>query len=173
MSHRHGPLLAAAAAAVIALAATPAAHAAERAVLEGRAIQPYGPAPAQTTTACPATAPDAVGAIPEPQPAGGYSELLKGRAGTYWAMPDNGYGAKSNSCDFILRVDRVRVDYALDGSGERPGSVRVLSSIRLRDPDQRIPFPIYRGSTSERLLTGWDFDPESMRIDRSGLVVRR
>ena len=68
---------------------------------------------------------------PEPfpaQPVGGYSALLDAKGkNTYWAMPDNGYGSKANSSDFILRVDRVLVDYetARGGSGE----VEVLDSV--------------------------------------------
>lgn len=113
------------------------------------------------------------GSIPAPepfpdQPVGGYSALLDAKGkNTYWAMPDNGYGSKANSSDFILRVDRVQVDYetAKGGSGE----VTVLDSVWLRDPDQKIPFPIVDESGSgERLLTGSDFDIESMRIARDG-----
>lgn len=54
-------------------------------------------------------------------------------------MPDNGYGSKANSGDFILRVDRAEVDYETARGGS--GDVEVLGSVRLRDPDEKIPFP--------------------------------
>ena len=41
--------------------------------------------------------------------------------------------------------------------------------ISLRDPDSKIPFPIVRGDLpAPRLLTGGDFDIESVRRDRRG-----
>lgn len=134
--------------------------------LEGRAILPAERAPQGTTFDCPEDPAPRLG-FPEPQPRGGYSALLDaGEKDTYWAMPDNGYGAKDNSCQFVLRVDLVEVDYLTekDGSDE----VEVLESVRLRDPDGKIPFPIFTEGTEERLLTGWDFDPESMRIAKDG-----
>jgi len=113
--------------------------------LEGRAIYP---AETRDSGSQPAPAP-----FPD-QPVGGYSALLDAKGkNTYLAMPDNGYGSKANSSDFILRVDRVRVDYetAKGGSGE----VEVLDSVRLRDPDGKIPFPIVdENGSGQRLLTG-------------------
>ena len=127
--------------------------------LEGRAIYP-AELRGQGSLPAPDPFPD--------QPVGGYSALLdaKGRS-TYIAMPDNGYGSEANSQDFILRVDRVRVDYetARGGSGE----VDVLDSVNLRDPDRKVPFPIVdENGSGRRLLTGSDFDPESMRVARDG-----
>lgn len=127
--------------------------------LEGRAIYP---AELRGQGGLPAPDP-----FPD-QPVGGYSALLDARGkDTYIAMPDNGYGSKANSQDFILRVDRVRVDYetAKGGSGE----VEVLDSVNLRDPDRKVPFPITdENGSGRRLLTGSDFDPESMRVARDG-----
>ncbi|MGH3754551.1 MAG: esterase-like activity of phytase family protein [Pseudonocardiaceae bacterium] len=136
--------------------------------LVGRAILPTEAAPPGTNFSCPSSPPASATPVPEPQPAGGYSALIAGPGRSQWALPDNGYGAKSNSCDFILRVDQVRVDHLRSGTSARPGRVQVLGSFRLRDPDRKIPFPIFRQASSERLLTGWDFDPESVRIDRRG-----
>lgn len=92
----------------------------------------------------------------------------RGGSETFYAMPDNGYGSKANSCQFVLRTDIVRVTYERARSGPQDGRVEVLDSIRLRDPDRKVPFPIVSEGTRERLLTGSDFDPESMRIDRRG-----
>ena len=38
------------------------------------------------------------------QPVPGFSAVLDAGHGEFWAMPDNGYGAKTNSGDFLLRV---------------------------------------------------------------------
>ena len=126
--------------------------------LEGRAIYPV-----ETRGQGSILAP-----VPFPkQPVGGYSALLDAKGkDTYWAMPDNGYGSKANSSDFILRVDRVRVDYETSKGGS--GEVEVLDSVWLRDPDQKIPFPIVdENGSGQRLLTGSDFDIESMRSPRT------
>jgi hypothetical protein len=38
------------------------------------------------------------------QPIPGWSGLLQAEKGTFTAMPDNGFGAKGNSADYVLRV---------------------------------------------------------------------
>ena len=38
------------------------------------------------------------------QPVQGFSAVLDAGNGEYWVMPDNGYGAKANSGDFLLRM---------------------------------------------------------------------
>ncbi|MFW1981670.1 esterase-like activity of phytase family protein, partial [Acinetobacter baumannii] len=48
------------------------------------------------------------------------------------------------------------------------GQVTVQSFIQLRDPNKLIPFNIIKGNTPERLLTGADFDPESMQRTSDG-----
>jgi glycerophosphoryl diester phosphodiesterase len=136
--------------------------------LVGRAVLPSQAAPPGTTTTCPAAPPAVAPAVPQPQPVGGYSALIDARGRGQWALPDNGYGAKGNSCDFVLRVDLVDVAHLRSGRGAEPGRVDVLRSVQLRDPDRRVPFPIFREGSPDRLLTGWDFDPESVRIDRRG-----
>jgi len=119
--------------------------------------------PADATAAAPFPgAPDTEPA-PVPgarQPVGGFSALLDapGRD-TYFAMPDNGFGSKANSRSFLLRVYRVRA---------RRGEVRILDWITLRDPRNRVPFELVNEDTPERLLTGGDFDIESVRRDRRG-----
>ena len=55
-----------------------------------------------------------------------------------------------------------------------PGTVRILKWITLRDPDHKIPFKLVNDATPDRLLTGGDFDIESVREDYRGhAVVRR
>jgi hypothetical protein len=162
-------LAAVATAAALGIATLPAiAGPSERTeTLEGRAILPAE----ATAPAAWNGAPDAEPA-PAPgsrQPVGGFSALLDapGRD-VYWAMPDNGFGNKVNSRSFILRVYRVRADWETARGGE--GDVRILDWIELRDPAERIPFAIVREGSEDRLLTGGDFDPESMRIARDGTL---
>ncbi len=107
----------------------------------------------------------AAGAV---QPIGGFSALLDAGDGEFWAMPDNGFGNKANSRSFLLRVYRVRPKWRTGSGGE--GTVEVLDAITLSDPDAKVPFPIVNESTDERLLTGGDFDVESLRIARDGTL---
>lgn len=57
------------------------------------------------------------------QPIPGFSAVLNAGRGifgqVFWGMPDNGYGAKGNSGDFLLRMYRIRPDFktARGGSG--------------------------------------------------------
>ena len=148
-----------------ALAIAPAAAATAAPTLTERAILP-----ADATAPAPfAGAPDNEPA-PAPgarQPVGGFSGLLDapGR-NTYFAMPDNGFGAKANSRSFLLRVYRVRAHWKSAKGGR--GNVEILDWITLRDPYRRIPFELVNEGTAERLLTGGDLDVESVRRDRRG-----
>jgi hypothetical protein len=133
--------------------------------LEGRAILPAdatarAPFPGIPDTD-PAPAPGAT------QPVGGFSALLPAPGpDVFWAMPDNGFGNKANSRSFLLRLYRVRADFETrrDGGGE----VEILDRITLRDPRERVPFEIVTEGSDRRLLTGGDFDIESVRIARHG-----
>lgn len=135
------------------------------------------------------------------QPVQGFSAVLQGpTAYSFYVMPDNGFGAKNNSADALLRIYAVRPDFKFwNGSGVTgSGSVkpaefesgRVVASfskssfINLRDPNRKLGFDIVAGMVfypngannvpvdpviqSGRLLTGSDFDIESVRIDRKG-----
>ena len=90
----------------------------------------------------------------------GFSGVVADKKGTYWAMPDNGFGTKANSADFLLRVYKVKPKFETADGGA--GAIKVQRFISLRDPDHRIGFPIVNGDTPERLLTGADFDIESI-----------
>jgi hypothetical protein len=133
--------------------------------LEARALLPADatfPAPfAGAPNTEPAPAPGSV------QPVGGFSALIDGGHGTYWAMPDNGFGSKANSRSFLLRLYRVRPDFSSDHS---TGAVELLDAITLRDPDHKIPFKLVTEGSQDRLLTGADFDIESVRMDRRGTL---
>lgn len=95
------------------------------------------------------------------QPVQGFSAALKNEDGSYMAMADNGFGTQDNSADFLLRIYKIKADFKTKSKGS--GQVSVQSFIQLRDPNKRIPFEIVNGNTAERLLTGADFDPESMQ----------
>jgi hypothetical protein len=97
------------------------------------------------------------------QPIPGFSAVLDAGHGRFWAMPDNGFGSKTNSGDFLLRVYLVRPEFKTRRGGS--GEVEVLRIIQLRDPEGKVPFALYR---SDRLLTGADFDIESVRRARDG-----
>ena len=90
----------------------------------------------------------------------GFSGVVADKKGTYWAMPDNGFGTKANSADFLLRVYKVKPRFETAEGGS--GAIRVQRFISLRDPQRRIGFPIVNENTSDRLLTGADFDIESI-----------
>ena len=135
------------------------------------------------------------------QPVQGISAVLQGpTANSFYVMPDNGFGAKTNSADALLRVYALKPEFKtwngnrVRGSGTVSPvnfySGRVLpafnkySFISLRDPDHKIDFDIvanqvnYPNGTNNipvdptiktrRLLTGADFDIESVRKDRKG-----
>jgi hypothetical protein len=107
--------------------------------------------------------------FPRPsQPVEGFSAVVAGRQpGEYLAMPDNGYGSKLNSADFLIRAYYVRPDFKTARGGS--GAVAVDDEfIEFRDPDHLIGFPILNEATQTRLLTGADIDPESLQRGTNG-----
>lgn len=100
------------------------------------------------------------------QPVQGFSAALKNADGTYMAMSDNGFGAQDNSADYLLRIYQVKPDFRSQAKGS--GEVEVLDFIQLKDPNRLIPFEIVNNNSPERLLTGADFDPESMQREADG-----
>ena len=142
-------------------AAVPAAATAGRPVLTGFASLPAltfvpGSEPAGAALG---TAP--VNGIAAPwadQPVQGFSGVLRGGGGTYEVLSDNGFGNKANSADFLLRIHRI-------APVPRTGAVDVLGGINLTDPAGHVPFPLTR---PDRVLTGADFDVESIVRDRDG-----
>ena len=100
------------------------------------------------------------------QPAQGFSAALKQPDGTYLVMSDNGFGSQDNSSDYLLRLHHLSSDFRTKAGGT--ATVKHLAYIQLRDPNQLIPFEIINGNSQERLLTGADFDPESMQRAPNG-----
>ena len=99
--------------------------------------------------------------------------MLPGDDGDFLVMSDNGFGAKTNSADYVLRVYRIDPSLPDEAGGERHGGARAF--ITLRDPRDQLP---HRGrwrvlsgqrhsrrsrDRDARLLTGGDFDIESFR----------
>lgn len=128
--------------------------------------------PADTFAAGPASGADRGGDLKpfRGQPVQGFSAIhpLPGSDGWWFALADNGYGAKTNSRDFLLRIYRVRPAWPRSRQGS-VGSVDVAHDfIQLADPDRKVPFAIVNASTPERVLTGADFDPESFVLDQDG-----
>lgn len=101
------------------------------------------------------------------QPVQGFSAVQFADAETFWFMPDNGFGAKNNSSDFLLRI--YRVDPSFQGQGG-DGSVTIENFIQLADPDHKVPFEIVNQNTDDRLLTGADFDIESFVLAKDGTI---
>ena len=131
------------------------------------------------------------------QPVQGFSAVLSGPTpGSYYVMPDNGFGAKTNSADALLRVYSIKpafktatggtgtvgaVNYS---SGAGLASFNNASHITLADPNRKLGFTIqadydryYNNAANPlvnssikagRLLTGADFDIESVRKDKNG-----
>lgn len=119
------------------------------------------------------------------------SRACRPAAGTYRVLSDNGFGAKTNSADHLLRMYALRPDWAnrtvraVDfNTGTDLPSFAGDSLITLRDPDRKLGFAIQAdythyynnvanpmvdaGIKSGRLLTGADLDIEGVRQDKNG-----
>jgi hypothetical protein len=101
------------------------------------------------------------------QPVQGFSGVLTRGDGSYYVMPDNGFGNRKNSPDFFLRVYIIRPDPRTPTGGS--GKIDVgVDFVQLHDPDRKINFLIVNENTSDRLLTGGDFDLESFIQAKDG-----
>ena len=125
------------------------------------------------------------------QPVQGFSAVIPAAGGDWWALTDNGFGARANSVDAELRVNKVKVTFAPGGTAT-PGTAEVLGGFGLSDPGGFVPWkiicdssvgsalpdfdfnklpstpPALCGSKSLRKLTGFDFDPESIQVGADG-----
>jgi glycerophosphoryl diester phosphodiesterase len=109
-----------------------------------------------------------VGGFFPAQPVQGISSLVDARDGTFLAMADNGFGTLDNSADFHLRVYRIRPNFKTAAGG--PGDIEIESFIELHDPARLIKFAIVNQFTRDRVLTGADFDIESLRVAPDGTL---
>ena len=109
------------------------------------------------------------GVIPpfiDKQPVQGFSAVLKKDNGSFYVMSDNGFGSKENSRDYHLRVYTIKPEFKTSEGGN--GTIDVVEFFELKDPNDLIAFPIVNEWTSERILTGADFDIESIQLASDG-----
>ena len=102
------------------------------------------------------------------QPVQGFSAVADNGDGTFLVMSDNGFGSIQTSADYTLRVYRIRPDFETERGGS--GKIAVQSYIELRDPKRRIDFTIVNHFSDDRVLTGADFDIESMQRAPDGTL---
>src|SRR3954447_26599153 len=69
------------------------------------------------------------------QPLQGHSGIKSMPDGTFWVITDNGMGARANSPDSMLYLNRYKMDWA-------GGKIERLETVFLHDPDRRVPFRI-------------------------------
>jgi hypothetical protein len=112
---------------------------------------------------------------PDAQPVQGFSAIIDEGDGYYLVLPDNGYGTRSNSADFVLALYRIRPEFKTVAGGS--GLIHIESRIPFRDPGSLLPFPrvadsahypgaehipVPEGLRQRAWLTGADLDPESV-----------
>ncbi|MFD1732022.1 glycerophosphodiester phosphodiesterase family protein [Deinococcus malanensis] len=103
------------------------------------------------------------------QPVQGFSGVQRDPSGQgFLFLSDNGFGARNNSADYLLRLHRVALTPAT--TARRAGQVSVGSFIELRDPDRKVPWQIVNEASPERRLTGADFDVEGFAIAPDGTL---
>jgi len=102
------------------------------------------------------------------QPVQGFSAILATGGGYFQVMSDNGFGSLENSADYHLRVYTIKPDFKTKEAGT--GTIAVESFIELRDPNHLIHFAITNEFTTERVLTGADFDIESFQKAPDGTL---
>jgi hypothetical protein len=139
-----------------------------------------GPISGQFTTAANGVTPPYEG-----QPIPGFSGIIPGNSpGSFFGLPDNGYGGQDNSADFVIGFYSFTPNFKTTGDGTIvPGTVTVNSFTPFSDPkgllnDSYITGgPVYGRTTyyptptklipvdpaiiGNKLLTGADFDVES------------
>jgi 2',3'-cyclic-nucleotide 2'-phosphodiesterase (5'-nucleotidase family)/alkaline phosphatase/endonuclease/exonuclease/phosphatase family metal-dependent hydrolase len=100
------------------------------------------------------------------QPVQGFSGVQFADGNNFWFLSDNGFGAKANSSDYLLRI--YKADPSFQGSENGDGSIDIDGFVQLSDPNRLIPWEITNQNTEERFLTGADFDPESLVVGDDG-----
>lgn len=123
------------------------------------------------------------------QPIPGFSGMIPaGSPGTFIALPDNGFGAQTNSADFVIGFYEVTPHFKTSGDGTSSrGPVDIHRFTPFRDPDGWLDtsyiangpvytrefyyptgpqIPVATAIRNGRWLTGADFDVESIaRMD--------
>ena len=102
----------------------------QRATLSADFLAPGPPSGALATPANGRTGPFPGQVIP------GFSGMIDNGDGTFWAMPDNGFGAKGNSADFLLRLYHITPEWETGRRRcRRDRGRRVHLAARSRPPD--------------------------------------
>ncbi|SEM31935.1 FlgD Ig-like domain-containing protein [Aquimarina amphilecti] len=101
------------------------------------------------------------------QPIQGFSAILNNMDGTFTAMSDNGFGSIENSSDYNLRLYKIKPRFETFFRRGK-GDIQVLGYIELKDPNELIPFAITNHFSQDRVLTGADFDIESIQRTDNG-----
>jgi len=97
----------------------------------------------------------------ESQPVQGVSSIKPGpTAGAWWALSDNGFGKKWNSSDYRLCIYMFDVRPRTEAGGDSRMALQAV--VELSDPAKFFPWRLAEETTPERLLTGYDVDPESL-----------
>ena len=65
-----------------------------------------------------------------------FSGMLDNGDGSFLALPDNGFGSKTNSTDFLPRLYQVRPRWETSDGG--PGTIDIEGFIQLRDHDRHV-----------------------------------
>lgn len=97
------------------------------------------------------------------QPVQGVSAIKPGTtAGAWWALSDNGFGGKWNSSDYRLCIYLFDVRPRTEAGGDSRNALQAI--VELSDPAKFFPWRLADENSPERLLTGFDADPESLVI---------
>ncbi len=91
------------------------------------------------------------------QPLQGHSGIQVMEDKSVWIITDNGFGSKANSMDAMLYLNHYTIDW-------KSGKLTLKETVFLSDPNKKVPFRITHEGTTERYLTGSDFDLESFQI---------
>src|SRR6266702_8162934 len=87
------------------------------------------------------------------QPLQGHSGIKMMPDGSFWVITDNGMGARANSPDSMLYLNRYKIDWTT-------GKIERQEPIFLHDPDKKVPFRIVHEDPAKSYLTVSDFDTE-------------
>lgn len=102
------------------------------------------------------------------QPVQGFSGVQFADSDSYWFLSDNGFGSQTNSADYLLRIYKIDPDFKTADNGS--GDAEWTDYIQLSDPHNLIPWQIVNETTTDRFLTGTDFDPESIVLGKDGTI---
>jgi len=126
------------------------------------------------------------------QPVQGFSAVLRGPSqDRFILLVDNGFGAKANSADSLLRAYSMKVNWSKHSiepsdlvKGRKRNTFDSSTQIEFNDANRQLTFAIQADYVnyyndpknvavdpsirSLRLLTGADLDPESLQKDRQG-----